>query len=59
MARADHAQAGLTVRCAIYTRKSLSRDRDEKDFASPVRSSPDSTDDLMLELFAELTGIRS
>jgi site-specific DNA recombinase len=22
MARADHAQAGLTVRCAIYTRKS-------------------------------------
>jgi site-specific DNA recombinase len=22
MARADHARAGLTVRCAIYTRKS-------------------------------------
>jgi site-specific DNA recombinase len=22
MARADHAQAGLTIRCAIYTRKS-------------------------------------
>src|ERR1700731_5069180 len=28
MARADHARAGLTVRCAIYTRKSSDEDLD-------------------------------
>src|ERR1700732_4206556 len=30
MARADHARAGLTVRCAIYTRKSSDEGLDQK-----------------------------
>jgi len=30
MTRADHARAGLTVRCAIYTRKSSDEGLDQK-----------------------------
>jgi DNA invertase Pin-like site-specific DNA recombinase len=30
MARVDHAQAGLTVRCAIYTRKSSDEGLDQE-----------------------------
>jgi hypothetical protein len=35
MARADHARAGLTIRCAIYTRKS-SDEGLEQDLAKPI-----------------------
>jgi hypothetical protein len=60
MARADHARAGLTVRCAIYTRKSSDEGLDHEQLAdrrtragapfshSVVLSMPAGTDPIVL-----------